>query len=498
MKRRGSGILLSITSLPSPYGIGDMAHGAHQFLDFLAETKQSFWQVLPLSPIDAACGYSPYAVVSSFAGNPLLISPELMLQDGFLDKGEVEPVPNFPQDRVDYPSVIAYKDKLFYQAYQHFKQRKNDYDYQRFCSRNSSWLDDFALFMALKSHFQGKEWSQWPQAVRDRDPESLQSLKYQLQDRVEQERFLQYVFFSQWHSFKSYCNDKGIQIIGDMPIYVGAECADVWTNPHLFNLNEEKKPSLAAGVPPDYFSKTGQLWGNPTYRWAVLKENGYRWWIQRVAQNLSLFDVIRIDHFRGFVSYWAVKAGEKTAIEGSWYKVPTEDFFTTLLKHFPYLPIIAEDLGIITADVREVMHRFEFPGMKVLLFAFGENLPTHPYLPHNYGQNCVVYTGTHDNNTIRGWFDHEATEEDKRRLFRYLGREVPAHELHWEFIRLAMSSVATMVIIPLQDILGLGEEARMNRPATIVGNWQWRLSADQLSPSQRKNLLEMTEVYGRA
>jgi len=311
------------------------------------------------------------------------------------------------------------------------------------------------------------------------------------------EKFLQYLFFKQWFSLKNYCNSKNIQIIGDVPIYVSFDSVDVWANPGIFKLDKKKMPTFIAGVPPDYFSKTGQLWENPVYRWDVLKETRYSWWVKRIEHNLRLFDVIRLDHFRGFVAYWEVPANEKTAINGKWIEVPAEDFFSTLLKHFPNLAIIAEDLGFITPDVIEVIDHFRFPGMKLLIFAFGDDFPKSSYLPHNHTKNCVVYTGTHDNNTVKGWWRREASPEDRKRLFKYIGREVEEGNIQWEFIRLAMMSVADMVIIPMQDILGLGEEARMNLPATAEGNWEWRLIPEQLTPSLAKRLSEMTEIYGR-
>jgi len=498
MKRRGSGILLHVTSLPSPYGIGDLGPWAYRFVDFLTETKQSFWQLLPLNPTDPAYDNSPYHSISAFAGNSLLISPELMVRDGLLAKADVKTLPNFPDGRVDYEAIIAYKKKLFYLAYKRFKKTKNNYKYERFRSENSHWLDNFALFISLKAHFHGQAWKEWPPEIRDRQQEALKSLKKELHDRIEMEKFLQYIFNQQWSSLKRYCNQKGIQIIGDIPIYVDYDSVDLWTNPEIFKLDNEKRPYAVAGVPPDYFSETGQLWGNPVYRWEVLKERGYDWWVQRMEHTLNLFDVVRVDHFRGLVAYWEVPAGEKTAINGRWVEVPVEDFFNALLKRFSYLPIIAEDLGVITPDVREIMQRFEFPGMKVLLFAFGEDHPMHPYLPHTYDKHYVAYTGTHDNNTMRGWFETEAKPEDKERLFRYLGREISLQDIHWEFIRLAMMSVANLAIIPMQDILGLGKEARMNRPATSKDNWRWRLLSEQLTPSLAGRLLEMTEIYGRA
>lgn len=498
MKRRGSGILLHVTSLPSRSGIGDLGQEAYKFVDFLWETKQSFWQVLPLNPTDIIQGNSPYNSISAFAGNPLLINSELLVKEGFLSKEDIPQTPTFSKQKVDYPAVIEYKKKFLNTAYQNFKKEKNKYDYNKFSSANSHWLYDYALFVALKEHFDGRVWSQWPEELRDRKPEALEAARKQFQERIEKESFIQYLFFKQWLALKKYCNQKDIQIIGDIPIYVNYDSADVWSNQQIFRLNEEKKPAFVAGVPPDYFSSTGQLWGNPVYNWDVLKQTRYKWWIRRMEHILKLFDIVRIDHFRGLVAYWQVPAGEKTAINGKWIEVGAEDFFRALFKHFFNFPIIAEDLGLITPDVREVLKNFGFPGMKVLLFAFGEDNPLHPYLPHTYEKNCVVYTGTHDNNTVKGWFEKEAKSEDKKRLFNYLGREVNIEQLHWELIRIAMMSVANIVIFPLQDILGLGEEARMNRPSFVKGNWQWRFLPEQLTPSLAKRLLTITEIYGRA
>ena len=497
MKKRGSGILLHITSLPSPYGIGDMGPCAYKFADFLSHTKQHFWQILPLNPTETVYGNSPYHSISAFANNLLLISPELMVNDGFLSKADLEPMPNFPQNRIDYHEVIAYKERLFHIAYERFKKRGKS-ECEQFYSEQDYWLEDFALFIALKTHFKRKVWSSWPQEIKDRQTEALRTLRKKLHERIQMEKFLQYVFLTQWVSLREYCNQRDIQIFGDMPIYVDYDSVDVWTDPELFKLNEEKQPSFVAGVPPDYFSETGQLWGNPVYRWDVLRERRYAWWMERIKYNLKLLNMVRIDHFRGLVAYWEVPAGEKNAINGKWVETPAEDFFTALLEQFPDSPIIAEDLGIITPDVIEIMERFGFPGMRVLLFAFGDDLATNPYLPHNHVKNCVLYTGTHDNNTVRGWFKNEATPEVKKNIFRYLGRKVPAQEIHWELIRLAMMSVADMVILPMQDILGLDEKARMNRPSTLEGNWEWKLLPEQLTPSLTKRLREMTEIYGRA
>ncbi|MDY7031151.1 MAG: 4-alpha-glucanotransferase [Thermodesulfobacteriota bacterium] len=498
MKRRGSGVLLHVPSLHSRFGIGDLGPQAFRFVDFLVDAKQSFWQILPLNPIEPAYGSSPYHSISAFACSSLFISPELLLQDGLLNDEDIMSYPVFSYDRIDYAAVISSKRELFFMAYQNFKKRTEKYDYRKFCQENSVWLDDYSLFAALKSHYNGKTWSDWPPELRDRENEALESAATEFHDRIDFEKFLQYIFFTQWFSLKQYCGERGIQIIGDMPIYVQYDSVDLWTHPEVFKLNEAKKPYAVAGVPPDYFSKTGQLWGNPLYRWDVLKDTGYRWWVQRTKHALKLFDMVRIDHFRGLVGYWEIPAGEKTAMNGKWIEAPAEDFLMTLLRKFPYLPVIAEDLGVITPDVREIMSRFELPGMKILLFAFGDDLSTNPYIPHNLAKNCIVYPGTHDNNTVKGWFENEAAPEEKERLFQYLGREVSNEDISWEFIRMAMMSVANLAVTSMQDILNLGEEARMNRPATTQGNWQWRLLPGQLSIQLSKKLRQMTEIYGRA
>ena len=498
MKRRGSGILLHVPSLPSRFGIGDLGPQAFRFVDFLADAKQSFWQILPLNPIEPVYGSSPYHSISAFACSSLFISPELLVRDGLLHDGDMTSYPDLPEDMVDYVSVISHKRELFNKAYERFLRTKEKYEYERFCSENSAWLDDYSLFAALKSHYYGKAWSDWPPELRDREKKALESAQKEFHDRIEFEKFLQYIFFTQWFSLKQYCGERGIQIIGDMPIYVQYDSVDLWTYPEVFKLDEAKKPYAVAGVPPDYFSKTGQLWGNPLYRWDVLKDTGYRWWVQRMKHALKLFDMVRIDHFRGLVGYWEIPAGEKTAMNGKWIEAPAEDFLMTLLKKFPYLPVIAEDLGVITPDVREIMSRFDLPGMKILLFAFGDDLSTNPYIPHNLAKNCIVYPGTHDNNTVKGWFENEAAPEEKERLFQYLGREVSNEDISWEFIRMAMMSVANLSVTSMQDLLSLGEEARMNRPATTQGNWQWRLLPGQLSSQLSEKLRQMTEIYGRA
>ncbi len=499
MKRRGNGVLLHITSLPSPFGIGDLGPWAYRFTDFLAEAKQSFWQILPLNATGPG-GISPYHCTSAFAGNMLFISPERMVEDGYLTKDDLEPRPDFSREKTDYPSVIRYKEALFRKAYARFRRRsgRRKQVFDVFVKEQLFWLEDFSLFAAIKSHFEQKPWREWPEGMRDRQPRSIASLKKELSRKIEAEKFLQYIFFQQWSSLHAYCRSKGIRIIGDMPIYLNLESADLWTHPEIFKLDASGKPEVVAGVPPDYFSATGQLWGNPVYRWDILKERGYDWWIARIAHLLGLVDQVRIDHFRGLVAYWEVPAGENTAVNGRWVEAPAADFLNCLIKKVPCLPLIAEDLGVITADVREVLNRFELAGMKILQFAFGEDLSVNPYSPHNLIRNSIVYTGTHDNNTVKGWFDHELDRKGRKRLSRYLGRRISRDQVSWELIRLAMMSVVDTAIMPLQDILGLGEEARMNRPAIAEGNWQWRLLPEQLTPEITKRLRGLTEIYGRA
>jgi 4-alpha-glucanotransferase len=496
VKSLAGGILLHITSLPSPYGIGDMGPEAYRFVDFLSKAGQSFWQILPVNP-SSGLSNSPYQCNSAFAGNPLLISPELLVNEGWVGPDEASSDSDFPAQRVDYGAVYRHRENLLSKAYNRFQKHHDRADYDAFCRAHRHWLDDYVLFMALKSRFDGKVWDQWPEEIRFRRPEGLRSAQAEMSENLEREKFQQYLFFRQWNALKDHCLRKGVQLIGDIPIYVHHDSADVWSHQDIFKLDERGKPYVVSGVPPDYFSETGQLWGNPIYRWDVLRSQGYEWWLQRLQHNLTLTDLVRLDHFRGLVAYWEVSASETTAKNGKWKKVPVLDFFRQLLKRFPYLPIIAEDLGTITADVREVIHQFDLPGMKVLLFAFGDDPATNPYVPHNVVRNSVIYTGTHDNNTSRGWFDKEASDEMKERLFAYLGREVSAENIHRELTRLATMSVANLAIIPMQDVLGLGEASRMNRPAGGTGNWEWRLLPEQLTEETAAYLYKMAATYGR-
>ncbi|MFH1790999.1 MAG: 4-alpha-glucanotransferase [Candidatus Omnitrophota bacterium] len=498
MNKRTSGILLHITSLPSRFGIGDLGPGAYRFADFLAEAGQGIWQILPVNPTSQGTGNSPYSSISAFAGNPLFISPELLAGEGLLTEDEIRLAPDFPAHQCDYARVIPYKADLLARAFCRAKDSgKLDGEYRDFCASNGDWLDNHALFTVIKGHHKEKPWYEWAKKFRDRKGKSLETVGKKHKDEIEKEKFLQYVFFRQWQALKKYCNEKGIRFLGDLPIYVSYDSADVWANRDLFRVDEEGHPTHVAGVPPDYFSPTGQLWGNPLYRWDVMKDNGFRWWQSRMGQNLKYLDMVRVDHFRGLVAYWEVPAGEETAVNGQWVNAPVRAFLDALLKSFPGMPIVAEDLGIITDDVKEVLKDYGFPGMKVLQFAFGEDNPTHPYLPHMYDHNWVVYTGTHDNNTTRGWFENETSPDDKARIFRYFGRELYADTVHWDFIRMAMMSVANTAVFPLQDALGLGSGDRMNKPSVAFGNWQWRVQDHQLVPSVAGILRGMTHIYGR-
>ena len=497
MNRRGSGVLLHITSLPSAYGIGDLGPAAHRFVDLLAGAGQRYWQILPLNPTCPAFANSPYLSTSAFAGNIWLISPEQMAGDGLLAPEDIGNPPGFPEERVDYQAVLDYKNGLFDRAFERFKERGPDFHYKEFAAGNVSWLDDYAIFVALKERFSRKEWGDWPSGIRDRHQEALRKHGTELADRISREKFLQYVFDRQWKVLKNHCRERHIQIIGDIPIYLTYDSVDLWANPGLFKLNEQKKPAAIAGVPPDMFSETGQLWGNPVYNWDAHREQGFSWWESRIDRTLTLVDRLRLDHFRGFAQFWEVPAGEETAQNGRWVDAPGRDLFTLLARSRSCLPIIAEDLGYITSDVHEMMGHFGFPGMKILTFGLSGDVAKNPHAPHNITKNCVVYTGTHDNNTVRGWFEHEVPGDQKDLVFRYIGGQVSAEEIHRILMRLAMLSPADTVIIPMQDILGLGEEARMNRPGTGEGNWEWRLRPEQMGEEAMREFAEVTGIYGR-
>jgi len=494
---RTSGVLLHPISLPGRFGIGDLGDAAYRWVDFLAETGQTLWQLLPLGCTGLDYGNSPYQSLSALAGSPLLISPERLAAQGTLTAADLERVPSFTEDAVDYAAVTAYKMPLLRRSFERFREGAGKAEraaFQEFEKQQGEWLEDFALFMALKQAHDGRPWSAWEPAIRSRQPEALARWRRDLADSVEEQKYLQFQFSTQWTALKQYANARNIRIVGDVPIFVGYDSSDVWANPDQFSLNDEGQPIAVAGVPPDYFSKTGQRWGNPLYRWDAMETRGYDWWIRRFRVALQMIDVTRIDHFRGFEAYWAVPAAEETAINGHWIKGPGRDFFLAVRQALGDLPIIAEDLGLITADVLALRDGMAFPGMKVLQFAFGSD-SRNEYLPHNYPtSHCVVYTGTHDNDTTVGWF-RAASPKERAYVQRYTGGD--GSRIHWDLIRLAFGSTAEMAVVPLQDVLGLGSEARMNTPGQQSGNWAWRFGANALTKDVRDQLKEITETFGR-
>jgi 4-alpha-glucanotransferase len=500
---RSSGILLHLTSLPGQFGIGDLGAAAYRFVDFLAESGQSLWQILPLGPTSGGNNNSPYVSLSAFAGSPLLISLEALVEDGLLPVSALAEVPTLPEGEADYDQARLYKLPILRITSERFTSFTADpwkTAFAKFCHQQHWWLDDYALFMALREVFHEASWHSWaPELVR-REPRALRDWRVRLAQDILFHKHLQFFFFTQWIRLKTYANQRGIKIIGDLPIYVGFDSAEVWSHPELFLLDPLTGTPLAvAGVPPDAFSETGQLWGNPLYRWRNEHEQPveavYEWWVRRFRSTLELTDILRVDHFRGFEAYWSVPAAEETAINGQWIAGPGASLFTRVQNTLGDLPVIAEDLGVITPKVDALRLQFGFPGMKVLQFAFDGNA-ANPYLPHNYtAPRCVVYTGTHDNDTTLGWF-RSSPPERRVAILRYLGRS-EGPELPWDMIRLAFSSVACMVIIPLQDILGLSNEGRMNIPGQPEGNWRWRYQLGALNAAISARLAELTHTYGR-
>lgn len=499
--QRASGILLHPTCLPGQFGIGDLGQSAYTFVDFLERSGQKLWQILPLGP--TGYEHSPYIMnFSTFAGNPLLISLEQLADEGLLKPEELTPL-SPPADplyaRVDFEQVIPLKYGLLHQAFDRFRQALPSHEYQTFCQEQSWWLDDFVLFMALLETNDYKPWNQWEPAVARREPEALKQKVEELRDRIEFHWFLQFKFFEQWSKLRAYANEKNILIVGDVSIYVCHNSSDVWANPDMFKLQPDTfDPAFMAGVPPDYFSATGQLWGNPVYDWDKLEQVGFQWWIDRFKATLLYVDIVRIDHFRGFEAYWQVPAGETTAMNGEWIKGPDAKFFEVLKQALGSLPVMAEDLGIITPEVELLRDRFAFPGMRILQFAFG-NGPDNAYLPHNYIENSVVYPGTHDNDTAIGWW-HSASDNEKQHVAQYLGYPSPnqVQQVNWDFMQLALSSVADLAIIPLQDVLNLDGRARMNDPRYNDGQWRWRFTdSNALSQELSDRLRKLTQQYRR-
>ncbi|MGQ9865996.1 MAG: 4-alpha-glucanotransferase [Pseudanabaenaceae cyanobacterium] len=498
MAKRCSGILLHPTSLPGGSGIGDLGRAAYEFVDFLAAAGQKLWQVLPLGP--TGWGNSPYNSYSAIAGNPLLIDLYRFVDRGLLTEEEAQL--GLPSELVDFERVVPQKNQRLRTAFQRFRTGENcelQRLFREFCEVEASWLDDYTLFAALLEQYQGMLWTEWPAAIARRQPEAIAAVRTELAEEVLYHQFLQFEFFDQWQRLRRYANERGVQIVGDIPIYVAHNSVDVWAYPENFQVDPKTLTVMQmAGVPPDFFSATGQLWGNPVYNWDYLATTGFAWWVNRFRFLLRFVDWVRIDHFRGFAAYWQVPAGETTAINGEWVTAPGAEFFEVLQQELGDLPILAEDLGVITPDVEELRDRFDFPGMLVLLFAFGGDRQ-NPYLPHNHRRRAVVYTGTHDNDTAVGWW-LRASRAEREFLIEYLGltdQRPHAENIHWRLIQQAMASVAEMAIFPLQDVLGLDNSARMNRPGFATNNWTWRYRSHEELQAVSDRLRWLTELYGR-
>jgi 4-alpha-glucanotransferase len=498
--KRGAGILLHISSLASPFGIGDMGPEACEFAHFLHRSGQRYWQLLPLNPTEQGQGHSPYSSISSRAGNTLLISPQLLANDDLLNEEELQHY-HLPQEgKTNYAEVERIKLEIFEKAWQNFRQGKVqrlEAGFKRFCEKEAYWLEDFAIYMSLKQQHAYQPWFNWPEEFKLRNKKALKRLISENEDAMDKVKFLQFIFLKQWEELRSYCNNLNIKLFGDLPFYVSYDSVDVWSHRELFSLDEKGKMIGVAGVPPDAFSKDGQLWGMPVFLWDVLRETGYEWWIERLKKNLELFDILRLDHFRAFADYWEVAAHETTAKNGTWKPGPGGKFFKAVCEALGEVPFIAEDLGEINDAVYELRDQFAFPGMKVLQFAFGEGMPQNPYIPHNYGENFVAYTGTHDNNTVRGWYRHEGNNYHQK-IESYVGRTLTEDDIHIVFARLVYASVANIAILPIQDVLGLDEIGRMNTPASGNNNWQWRLLPNQVTTKAENQLKEWVTMYNRS
>lgn len=503
---RASGILLHPTSLPGAFGIGDLGSEAYKFVDFLEAARQTYWQILPLGP--TGYGDSPYQCFSAFAGNTHLISPEKLVEEHLLTEEEISRKPDFSEDKVDFGKVYEWRNEILPKAYERFRAAANvdlRGEFETFVRQNASWLNDYALYRAAKASQNQKAWYEWDSLLRIRDENALNNAKENLRVQIEAQKFYQFLFFKQWAELKKYAGDKGIKIVGDVPIFIALDSADVWCNQEKFKLNKDGTPKVVAGVPPDYYSKTGQRWGNPIYDWNRMREDNFGWWISRVRNALQTVDIVRVDHFRGFAAAWEVPGGDKTAENGQWVSVPGKELFEALKNALGELPFWAEDLGVITPDVEELRDYFDFPGMRILQFAFGGDTKNHD-LPHNYIKNSVAYTGTHDNDTTVGWFNSQSgkgsTRDDsqigKEREFclKYLNSD--GEEINWDFIRAVWASVADTAITPMQDVLGLGNRARMNLPASDSGNWSWRFKNGDLTKEIAERLRELTKIYGRS
>lgn len=496
---RSAGVLLHLTSLPSLFGIGDMGPEAERFADFLHLGGQRYWQMLPLNPTGEEQAWSPYSALSGMAGNPMLISPEKMVKDGLLNMSDVRKyyLPNY--GKVNYGEAARVREILLEKAHRTFLRTPQKHAaFHEFCRREASWLDDFALFTVLKDQHENKPWYDWPAPSKQRQPKALANVNRLQEERIMKVKWLQYVFDKQWKELKAYCNQRDILIFGDIPFYVSYDSCDVWSHPGIFRLDSARNMKGVAGVPPDYFNANGQLWGMPVFRWDVLKKTEYSWWVERVRKNFELFDMVRLDHFRAFVSYWEVPAGEKTAVNGKWRRGPGADIFRAFEQKLGKLAFVAEDLGDVDATVFALRDEFSLPGMKVLQFAFGDNMATSDYIPHNYTSNFIVYTGTHDNNTTVGWWLKDTKQDVRVSLKHYVDQPgISQNNIHLVLGRMAYASVARIVILPMQDVLGLDESARMNMPASTRMNWLWRLKPAQLLPSHRNLLMKWARLYNR-
>jgi 4-alpha-glucanotransferase len=494
MLERGSGILLHPSCLPSRGGIGDLGPAAYDFLDFLTDAKQTLWQVLPLAPV--GYGNSPYSALSAFAGNTFLISLDRLAEKGWLAADRFKSLPK-DADPVNFEQVLATKVPLIQEAARNFLKgasRETRERFEKFCWLNGWWLEDYVLFSVLRSHHKATSWNEWPRELAERRPEALDKAREEFAEELDVDRAMQFFFFEQWRALHQACRRRGVRVVGDVAIFVSYDSADVWAHPELFRLNENLTPEVVAGVPPDYFSRNGQRWGNPLYRWDVLRSRRYDWWVRRMQFALQTCDIVRIDHFRGFESFWEIPAEEETAVKGKWVKGPGDHFFQVLREELGELPVIAEDLGMITEDVVALRERLGIPGMRVIQFGFGDR-GAHIYLPHKYVENTVVYTGTHDNDTSAGWCKN-CTPEEREAARAYFG-DAP-DGMHWAMIRAAETSVARYCIIPLQDLLGLGSEERMNVPSHPEGNWTWRFRPGALTAKLAEKLAAITDVSDRA
>ena len=496
--RRRAGILLHITSLPSRFGIGDLGPEAKKFVDFLKRSKQYYWQLLPLNPIGQDQGYSPYSSISSLAGNTLLISPEQLVTDGLLNKKDIESLTIENRVRVDWRKAHDCRKKILPLAYQNFQGSKKDVaSFNAFCSKESYWLDDFALFVVIKQTMHSKPWYQWPASLKNRERRALTQFKLRNEEAIQYAKWQQFIFFKQWKSLKAYANNADIHMFGDLPFYVSYDSADVWSHAEFFNISKSGKMTGVAGVPPDYFNSNGQLWGMPTFKWDVLKVKKYSWWMDRITKNLELYDLLRLDHFRAFADYWEVPAHHKTAILGKWKNGPGHHFFTSLIQKFKDLPFVAEDLGDINEDVYRLRDDFALPGMKVLQFAFGDTMSASDYIPHNFNSNFIVYTGTHDNNTTVGWYRKDISKSVRRQLDQYIGKAINEKNVSLELARLAYSSTARTAILPLQDVLKKKKKARMNTPASTSRNWEWRLKPGETTVYLEQILRNWVLLFNR-